>query len=84
MIRKSYVLLALVLCFAFLLAGCPKKTVMKEEPGMKKSDEAAKRDAAEREKKEMNLRRNISQIFSIRTASYRWETADHITSLSML
>ena len=44
--KKGLVVLVLILCMGLLLTGCPKKTVVKEEPSMKKADEAA----AEREK----------------------------------
>jgi peptidoglycan-associated lipoprotein len=46
MARKGLVVLVLILCFGFLLTGCPKKTVVKEEPSTKKAEEAL----AEREK----------------------------------
>jgi peptidoglycan-associated lipoprotein len=49
MIRKSIGILILILCFGLILSGCPKKTVMKEEPSVKK-EEAAKLEAAERER----------------------------------
>lgn len=49
MSRKSLSVTILVLCsFALTLAGCPKKTVMKEEPSVTTADEAAA--AAERER----------------------------------
>jgi len=44
--KKGLVVLVLVLCLGFLLTGCPKKTVMKEEPSTRKAEEAV----AEREK----------------------------------
>jgi len=44
--KKSLVVLVLILCVGLLLMGCPKKTVVKEEPGMKRAEEAV----AEREK----------------------------------
>lgn len=44
--KKSLVAVVLILCVGLLLMGCPKKTVVKEEPSMKKAEEAA----AEREK----------------------------------
>jgi peptidoglycan-associated lipoprotein len=47
MSRKSLFILILVLCFGLVLTGCPKKTVVKEEPSMKKAEEPA---VAEREK----------------------------------
>jgi peptidoglycan-associated lipoprotein len=44
--KKGLVTLVLIFCVGLLLAGCPKKTVVKEEPSMKKAEEAV----AEREK----------------------------------
>jgi len=44
--KKGLVVLVLILCVGLLLTGCPKKTVMKEEPSMRKAEEAV----AEREK----------------------------------
>jgi peptidoglycan-associated lipoprotein len=46
MSKKGLVVLVLILCVGLLLAGCPKKTVVKEEPSMKKAEEPV----AEREK----------------------------------
>jgi peptidoglycan-associated lipoprotein len=46
MSKKGLVVLVLILCLGFLLTGCPKKTVMKEEPSTRKAEEAV----AEREK----------------------------------
>ena len=47
MVRKSLGILILVLCLGLIMVGCPKKTVVKEEPSVKKGEEAA---LAEREK----------------------------------
>ncbi len=47
MVRKSLSILILILCLGLIVAGCPKKTVVKEEPSVKKGEEAA---VAEREK----------------------------------
>jgi peptidoglycan-associated lipoprotein len=53
MVKKSLSIIILFLCFGLILTGCPKKTVVKEEPSVKKAEElqAAER-AAEREKAE--------------------------------
>jgi peptidoglycan-associated lipoprotein len=45
MIRKSGLVLVLVLCFGLVLAGCPKKTVMKDEPAVRKTEDAARLEA---------------------------------------
>ncbi len=51
MVRKSLSVMILILCcLALILTGCPKKTVMKEEPSVTKADEAAAAAAAERER----------------------------------
>ena len=46
MVRKSLSIIILILCFGLILTGCPKKTVVKEEPSVKRAEELA----AEREK----------------------------------
>jgi peptidoglycan-associated lipoprotein len=56
--RKSIGFLILILCLGLVMIGCPKKTVMKEEPSLTKEEKlAAEREqalkiAAEREAKE--------------------------------
>jgi peptidoglycan-associated lipoprotein len=51
MVRKSLSVMILILCcLALILAGCPKKTVMKEEPSVTKGDAVAAAAAAERER----------------------------------
>jgi peptidoglycan-associated lipoprotein len=39
MIRKIIPILILILCLGLILTGCPKKTVMREEPSVKKAEE---------------------------------------------
>jgi peptidoglycan-associated lipoprotein len=46
MVRKSLSIIVLILCFGLILTGCPKKTVVKEEPSVKRAEELA----GEREK----------------------------------
>ena len=46
MIRKGIGILILILCLGLILTGCPKKTMVKEEPSLKKGEELA----AERER----------------------------------
>ncbi len=46
MVRKSLSVMILILCFGLILTGCPKKTVVKEEPSVKKAEPLA----AEKEK----------------------------------
>ena len=53
--KKSLVIIILILCVGLFLTGCPKKTVMKEEPSMRKEDAAA-RERAEQTMKEQELK----------------------------
>jgi len=53
--KKSLVIIILILCVGLFLTGCPKKTVMKEEPSMTKEDAAA-RERAEQTMKEQELK----------------------------
>jgi len=58
MVGKSLSIIILVLCFGLILTGCPKKTVVKDEPAAKKSQELAaerERAAKEKEAKEKEL-----------------------------
>ena len=56
MVKKSFSIFILILCFGLFLVGCPKKTVVKEQPSVQKSEEA-RRLEAEREAKERELAR---------------------------
>ena len=47
MTRKSFGMIIFIVCLGLMMAGCPKKTVVKEEPSIKKAEEAT---VAEREK----------------------------------
>jgi peptidoglycan-associated lipoprotein len=47
MVKKRLSIIILILCFGLIMIGCPKKTVMKEEPSAKKAEELA---AVERER----------------------------------
>ncbi len=73
MMKKSYLILVLVLCFGLILSGCPKKTVMKDEPTMKKSEDAARLEAerAAKEKAERGERERERE----RTARIKEEEA---------
>ena len=42
MSRKVFFIVVLIFCFGFMLTGCPKKTVVKEEPSVKAAEPAAK------------------------------------------
>ena len=46
MVRKSFCVITVSLCVAFLLMGCPKKTVMTEQPSVKSAEELEKEKAA--------------------------------------
>ena len=63
MIRKSFIVI-LILCLGLILTGCPKKTVIKEDPSVKKTEEMAierekaeRREAERREKEAKELAR---------------------------
>ncbi|MGA2518268.1 MAG: peptidoglycan-associated lipoprotein Pal [Thermodesulfobacteriota bacterium] len=45
MVRKDVGILVLILCFGLILIGCPKKTMVKEEPSVKKEEAVAKPEA---------------------------------------
>ena len=52
MTKKSFIITILILCIGLIMMGCPKKTVIKEEPSVKKEEakiEAAKKEEAQRE-----------------------------------
>jgi peptidoglycan-associated lipoprotein len=51
MTKKSLIITIFILCFGLIMIGCPKKTVMKEEPSVKK-EEAAKAEAERAKEKE--------------------------------
>jgi peptidoglycan-associated lipoprotein len=61
--KKGLIIMVLILCTGLLLTGCPKKTVVKEEPSTKKAEEAvaerekAARLEAEKEAREKELAR---------------------------
>ncbi len=58
MIRKSLIIIILIVCFGLILMGCPKKTVVKEEPSVKSAEElTAERAAREKEARERELAR---------------------------
>jgi peptidoglycan-associated lipoprotein len=58
MIKKSFSILILILCIGLIMTGCPKKTVVKEEPSTKKSEEAGRIEAERaKEAKEKELAR---------------------------
>ncbi len=42
MSRKAFCIVVLILCFGLTMTGCPKKTVVKEEPSVKAAEPAAK------------------------------------------
>ncbi len=63
MMRKGFIVI-LIFCLGLILAGCPKKTVVKEEPSVKKTEEMAierekaeRREAERREKEAKELAR---------------------------
>jgi len=56
MMRKSIGILIIIICLGLILTGCSQKTVVKEEPSLKKSEElVAERDRVEKEAREREL-----------------------------
>jgi peptidoglycan-associated lipoprotein len=56
MVRKSIGILILILCLGLILTGCPKKTMVKEEPSLKKAEElVAERERVAKEAREREL-----------------------------
>ncbi len=57
--RKYFAIFFLVLCIGLIVTGCPKKTVVKEEPSVSKAEVAAEKEKAARleaERKEREAR----------------------------
>jgi len=52
MTKKSFMIIIFFLCIGLVLMGCPKKTVMKDEPSVKKEESAAAKAEADRIAKE--------------------------------
>jgi peptidoglycan-associated lipoprotein len=48
MTKKSFMIVIFFLCIGLILMGCPKKTVMKDEPSVKKEESAAAKAEADR------------------------------------
>jgi peptidoglycan-associated lipoprotein len=57
MFRKGLSLAILILCFGFVLTGCPKKSVVKEEPSVQRAEEAT----VEREKAKLEAERKAQE-----------------------
>ena len=64
MANKSSIIITLILCFGLIMVGCPRKTMMKEEPSAQKAEElavererAAKLQAEQKEKEAKELAR---------------------------
>jgi len=56
MVRKSFIITILIFCIGLILMGCPKKTVVKDEPSVKKEESAAAKAEAERIAREREAR----------------------------
>ena len=63
MTKKSFISIILILCIALIMMGCPKKTVVKEEPSVKKEEavkiETAKKEAAKEEAARKELEKSL-------------------------
>jgi peptidoglycan-associated lipoprotein len=69
MVRKSLSIMILILCFGLVLTGCPKKTVVKEEPSAKTAEElalekqkAAKLEAEKAAKEKESREKELARI----------------------
>lgn len=60
--KKGLWLIVLVLCFGLMIWGCPKKTVVKEEPLVKKEREEAARTEREAKAKEEEAKREAEKF----------------------
>jgi len=60
MTKKSLIITIFILCFGLIMIGCPKKTVMKEEPSVKK-EEAAKTEAERAREKEIKAKEQFEK-----------------------
>ena len=49
MAKKSFFIILLICCLGMVITGCPKKTVVKQEPSITKEEAARKEEAAKRE-----------------------------------
>jgi peptidoglycan-associated lipoprotein len=63
----------LILCLGLVLTGCPKKTVVKEEPSVQKAEEAAA--AAEKEKARLEAERKAQEAKEREAARIKEEEA---------
>ncbi len=65
MVRKNLSIIILILCFAFVLVGCPKKTAIKEEPSVKmaaEKEKAAKLEAERAVKEKETREKEVAKI----------------------
>jgi len=62
MIRKSIGILILILCLGLILTGCPKKTVVKEEPSIKKELAPERERPAKLEAERVAKERELAKI----------------------
>lgn len=60
MTKKSLIITIFILCFGLIMIGCPKKTVMKEEPSVKK-EEAVKTEAERAKEKETEAKEQFEK-----------------------
>jgi peptidoglycan-associated lipoprotein len=59
MVRKGVSVVILILCLGLILTGCPKKTVVKDEPSVQKTEEASA--AAKEEKAKAEAERKAQE-----------------------
>jgi peptidoglycan-associated lipoprotein len=76
MVRKSLSVMILILCcLALILTGCPKKTVMKEEPSVTKAGEAAAAAAAAAAAERERVAKQEAEQRTLRELKVREEAA---------
>jgi peptidoglycan-associated lipoprotein len=62
MSRKGYCIAILILCLGIMMTGCPKKTVVKEEPSVQRSEEFRKPEAERAAKEAQEKARELARM----------------------
>jgi peptidoglycan-associated lipoprotein len=62
MFRKVYCIAILILCLGIMMVGCPKKTVVKEEPSVQRSEELRKSEAERAAKEDREKARELARM----------------------
>jgi peptidoglycan-associated lipoprotein len=80
MFRKSFFIMILFCCIGLILMGCPKKTVVKEEPSMKQDEAAAKREEAAKAEAERAAREREQREAKAREEAAKKELEKSLTA----